>query len=261
MSYSTQFSEHSCAFVVTNEDLRYEMKLMPVNCERVLTVVGSGDHPLFSSLYGAKYVDTFDITINARAMMDVKTAAIMSGIRRSKYVKLLNYFCDKAKTSMLDDIKRKRAFGRLSKILPPETLNNIKSNKWNIDCYATYTFIDCENEFLPTEAEYQKLQEIIKKPYDFIQTDIADLSAKLNDKMYDFIHLSNIFDHVDEECKILEILNSLLPHVNVGGRILSCHFFDVPPVFKEESVSKVLKDWRCFLKKGPDNIVVFERVR
>ena len=266
-NYSTRFSENSPAFVVTNEDLRYEMNLMPVNRERVLTVVGSGDHPLFSSLYGAKYVDTFDITINARAMMDVKTAAIIAGMRRSNYVKLLNYFCDNQKNSMkdvcLDNIKRKFALGRLGKNLSSETLNNIKQNKWNIVCYSTYSSIDQYSAFLPTKSEYQKLQEIINKPYNFIQTDIANLSAKLVGKRYDFIHLSNIFDHVDEEDKILEILNSLLSYVNVGGRILSCHFYKIPSIFEEESVSKILKDWRCFYRftNKSDNVVVFERVR
>lgn len=62
------FSEYSPAYVVTNENLRTIKDFMPQNCNRALTVAWSGDHPLFCSLYGAKYVDTFDVTINAECI-------------------------------------------------------------------------------------------------------------------------------------------------------------------------------------------------
>ena len=70
------FSQYSRAYVITNEDLRYSLQFMPKETNRALTVAASGDHPLFCSLYGAKYVDTFDISYNAKCVMDIKVAAL-----------------------------------------------------------------------------------------------------------------------------------------------------------------------------------------
>ncbi len=136
--------------------------------------------------------------------------------------------------------------------------------------------------YLPTEPEYQKLQEIIKKPYDFIQTDIANLSAKLDGKMYDFMHFSNIFDYVNSnDVDVWQIIYPLMEHVNVGGRILSYSLFGRPTQFSSDSVkdeklvySNILKNWRIRRKQVEavfrtvygrvdvtDKLVVFERVR
>ena len=69
-----------------------------------------------------------------------------------------------------------------------------------------------------TALEYQKLQGIVNKPCNFIMSDIANLGAYLTEE-YDFIHLSNIFDYISKQDRF-DILEPLLNHVNVGGRVV-----------------------------------------
>jgi len=121
---------------------------------------------------------------------------------------------------------------------------------------------DLDEYRLPMRQEYEKLQKIVKEPYNFIHTDIKFLGFKLT-QSYDFIHLSNIFEHM----KITpnqqgEIITSLMEHVNVGGRILFYHLMYVP--WKRPSIPEYLcrthgdNDWR-FIKY--DRISILERCR
>ena len=82
------FSEYSPAYVVTNESLTTSMYWMPKNCNSALTVAASGDHPFWCSLFGIKHVDTFDISYNAKCIMDIKTAAL-GCLDYFQYIKLL----------------------------------------------------------------------------------------------------------------------------------------------------------------------------
>ena len=260
------FDKNSLAYVFTNEDLRTSMAFMPENCKRALVCAASGDHPLFCSLRAAlQYrttitVDTFDITPNAKAAMDIKTAAIMGGMRRSEYLNLLENVCSDGRLKFMD-------LYRVSAKLPPETLKYIIFKEgWLFRDDAVFNEKD---HFFPTKYEYQTLREIIKKPYDFIQTGIADLGAKLDDKMYDFMHLSNIFDYVERGQ--FAILQPLLRHVNVGGRIVLQHFSQCCSLPLEGYLSvktfsdKSCGDWRFSEKidwSGDfDSFIVCERVR
>lgn len=261
------FDKNSHAYIVTNEDLRSAMELMPQNCKRALTAAASGDHPLFCSLHAALHygttitVDTFDITPNARAIMDVKTAAIQC-LNRGEYIKLL------AKLRHSDDILNEPYMNKVSKKLSDEEYKYLYSQKGN-RIFNKGFWIEMGNGcfYLPIDSEYQKLQEITKEPYNFIQTDIANLSSHLTGT-YDFMHLSNILDHVDKS-EHWDILSALSKHVNVGGRIVSYALFKSSQ-FSEDSnkelVSKILKDWRYHVKTVAfwddiNDIFVFERVR
>ena len=70
------FNTYSQAYAVTNENLRKTMRLIPKNAKSALVTAASGDHPLFCSLYGIQNVDTFDISYNAKCIMDIKVAAL-----------------------------------------------------------------------------------------------------------------------------------------------------------------------------------------
>lgn len=266
---STGYSCHGSAYIMTNENLRFAMKFMPQNCERALTVAASGDHPLWCSLYGAKHVDTFDITYNAKCIMDIKTVALgclnrdeyafllQELYRRSTdkqrdlyYCRLRNYDCVRGGRGMFErEIAHK---------LPPEDLKYIRKNrKFNlfgaggIDLYR-----------LPNISEYENLQKIIKEPYKFFHTDIKFLRYELTES-YDFMHLSNIFEHMRIGLNQQEqIIISLMEHVNVGGRILFQNIIDVP--WERPPIPACLcslhgnTDWR-FVQM--DMLSVLERVR
>ena len=117
-------------------------------------------------------------------------------------------------------------------------------------------------EYALNKKEYGKLQRIVKKPYNFILTDITDLSAHLTDK-YDFMHLSNILEYADEISDQFEIISPLLNYINVGGRIVIQHLCDFQwrenPFLCVKGGKDAFKDWSFLQNKG--DVSIFERVR
>ncbi len=208
---SRGFSTYSNAYVITNENLRRSMQYMPKNCENALVVAASGDHPLFCSLFGAKHVDTFDISYNAKCIMDIKVAALQV-LNKTEYWKLL---CDLYRTYDIIEVKN---MGRLLDLLSSVVVDYL----WAMSSEPIFTngcTPACNKDYAPTVAEYNKLRQIVKKPYNFILSDISQLWFKLP-VQYDFIHLSNILDYCQSEEKKEDVILSLIPHVNVGGTIL-----------------------------------------
>ena len=195
------FSLYSRAYVITNEDLRYSMQFMPDECNRALTVVGSGDHPLFCSLYGAKHVDTFDISYNAKCIMDIKVSALWSDFDLFDYEQMLYelFYCR--------DITGLKNIDKISKFLPVEEYNYLCNMK-KISLFHQGANPKQYERFLPNTQEYDKLKATVKEHYHFILSDIKDLDVNLTEH-YDFIHVSNIFDYVPRD-KGFDVLASLL---------------------------------------------------
>ena len=204
------FSTYSNAYVVTNENLRLSMQYMPKECNNALVVAASGDQPLFCSLFGAKHVDAFDISYNAKCIMDIKVAALHV-LTRTEYWNLL---CDLYKTCDIVGVKN---IGKISKYLSPVVFDYLwaMSNEpiFTNGCRPIYN-----KDYALTEDEYNKLSKIVKEPYNFILSDISQLWFKLPRK-YDFIHISNICDYFSQN-KQKDTISSLLSHVNIGGVIL-----------------------------------------
>lgn len=195
---SGKFAQYSAAYTITNEDLRHAYKFMPKNAEDVLTVAASGDHPIFAMLYGAKNVDTFDISYNAKCIMDIKTAALQV-LNRLEYCNLLE---DLWAATDIQNIKN------MDKIIP---LLPIEEQKYMIDMRGLLLFnhgLATRKKQLPTETEFNDMCKIIHKPFNFIWSDITSLHHHLN-KSYDFIHLSNILDSMDEDNRILVLFNMM----------------------------------------------------
>ena len=139
------FETYSPAYVVTNENLRQLPQLMPKKHENVLTVVGSGDHPLWFSLYGAKHVDTFDISYNAKILMDIKVVAL-NCLSRNDYNRLLDDFYE-INRSPFKDIS---SIKNMSKILPklPEVESEYIKKRLQILRYdQNDTFVDITNTY------------------------------------------------------------------------------------------------------------------
>lgn len=253
------FSKYSRAYISTNESLRTSMKLMPNGCERALTVAASGDHPMFCSLYGAKYVDTFDISYNAKCLMDIKTTAIHC-LSRSKYFALLD------KLLLSENIQK---VSNMKKIL--EKLPAVESGYlYSMNGCFVFNHTDGRgvhgvmgDSFQPNDKEYARLKKIVPESYDFIWSGLDELSGKLT-QTYDFMHLSNIFDYIrDPDCQA-KILSDLLQHVNFGGRIVIQHLcvepWDCAPAPMNVRSSKhEAKNWK-FSKINGD-ISMFERIR
>ena len=252
--YYGGFHTYSRAYICTNEDLRNSMKYVPKNCNRALVAAASGDHPLFCSLYGAKDVDTFDISYNAKCIMDIKTAA-MRYLGYSDYLDLLRNLC------YTKDIKNVEDMDVVSE--------NLSQIEYNYLCamqghrlFSHGNWYGEDNDGALKKKEYEKLQKVIKKPYNFILTDIDDLSTHLTGK-YDFMHFSNIFDYADETSDQFDIIFPMLNYVNVGGRIVIQHLCDLPwtknPFLDIDGGKEAFENWTFFKKKG--DVSIFERVR
>lgn len=166
------FDKNSPAYVVSNEDLRLVMNSLKPKAKDVLTVVGSGDQPLFFQLYDAKTIDTFDISINAKQMMDVKVAAI----------KALSY----------DDYY--------------DVLKSIGAGSAEFPVKKTYI----SSYYMPLKSEYEALKTKVDKTYNFINSDIYSLHESLNRK-YDIFYFSNILQYNFDAKKIVKLLNNLRP--------------------------------------------------
>ena len=255
------YSTYSRAYINTNENLHISMQYIPKTCARALVVAGSGDHPLFASLYGAKHVDTFDISYNAKCLMDLKVSAL-NCLNREEYSKFLDELCDK--DNICDVCYIEKIFPKLSHQEYQYLYKLNGYNFFNRGIVADFFGYKKTNGRALTVAEYQKLQGIVKEPYNFVMVDIRDLSSKLDD-FYDFMHLSNVFDYIDKKERF-DVLEPLLEHVNIGGRIVIQHMgrrnenvWKISPIPMKKIFSAVFYNWRFI--KAKNRVSILERVR
>ena len=204
------FSRYSTAYVATNEvNLRNTLKYIPENAQSALTVAASGDHPMFIQLYGIKHIDTFDVSWNAKLIMDIKITAL-SLLKHKDYCNLLI------------NLNRSRTNAMSIKHMP-EIVENLSSFEQQyileMDDYRLFGHGVTERDTLPTRSEYRRMKKLIDKPYNFIWSDIAHLHTQLKGK-YDFIHLSNIMDYVSSyNGDSTRILRRLAKHTRPGSNI------------------------------------------
>lgn len=118
-----EYMKYRPAYVTTNEDLRHTINNlgMVASGKHVLTTTGSGDHPLFYTLAGAAKTDTFDITICAKTIMDIKTTALQQNINQTDYSEYLSRIYKKSPN------QSDPTFQRLLPHLPSDSINLIKN--------------------------------------------------------------------------------------------------------------------------------------
>lgn len=86
----TDFAAYSPAYLVSNESVSEIINCLFPQGKTALSVVGSGDIPLYLSAYGATKVDTFDISINAYLVMRLKMYMLQQDMDKSSYDSVLN---------------------------------------------------------------------------------------------------------------------------------------------------------------------------
>ncbi|MBR1380232.1 MAG: class I SAM-dependent methyltransferase [Alphaproteobacteria bacterium] len=209
------FSRYSRAYNITNEDLHSTLRYARLDGKSMLTVAASGDHPLFGTMYGASHIDTFDVTYNAKCIMDIKSAALDT----------LDYKTYCAMVMDFHNAPDVTAVNGMSKIFPD--LDKIeKQYIYKMRGYGIFGMgVQCAEpeKFLPSESEYEKMRAAPHGPFNFIWSDISDLHTHLTQE-YDFMHLSNIFHYMEpHDCE--SVLDNLMPHVAPGGMIM---FYDLP---------------------------------
>lgn len=247
------FMEYSPAYVATNEDIRGAIKIVNPKDKNVLITTGSGDGPMFYRIYGAKNVDSFDISYCAKAIMDVKVSAL-------RRMDLNQYAC------LLYDLHWAKSFGQFQSVIdgcPIETQDFIRNMN---GCRIFHNGSGIDKESLPNRREYSRMKKNITEEIPFIWSDLNVLSTKLT-KVYDIIYLSNIFQYISDKNDILRILNSLKPHLTVGGHIMvhSTWFFGDVEINNYKWVAQQIKQWgRLYQmenKRGDNQYMFLQRTR
>lgn len=195
------------AYAISNEDQRWVTSRFQ-NAKRILTVAGSGDQAMFYSINGATHVDTYDITLFARVIQDIKTTALKV-LNHQEYCELiesLNFtYCDY------------RTAKHITRVLPHLPRASVEIlNKYGK--YANFNRGGMYPEYLPTQDEYARMQVTITQPFNFIHAPLDKLHEQISGQ-YDIINVSNIFDTVPGR-EQLQIMSNLLPHLSVNGRLL-----------------------------------------
>ena len=204
---------HIPAYTISNENQRWATTALS-GANRVLTVTGSGDQALFYTLAGAKHIDTFDITPNAGVIQNIKYAAIKYMDSPEQYRELL------ISLYSVRDIRQVPGMEKLKTLFTKESCKVIDfCSEHKIYMFRAELNADCYLHNIPTSTEYAKLKEALKKPINFIECDLCDLSGKISGK-YDVINLSNIFDAGFDSSAQAKILMQLAKHLNNGGHIV-----------------------------------------
>ncbi len=248
---------YSHAYVVSNEDLRHTTGLTRDMGRRVLTVAGSGEQPLFYALNGAEKIDTFDVSFCAKAIMDIKTAAIRNGMPYKQYTKLLTGLHKAPSVSQVPGMRE------IMPQMPSDSANFVRG----MDGYAIFgNGLRPENyaSEMISESEYAQLQPQINKPFNFIWSDVANLHAHLLDE-YDVINLSNIFEWSPN--LIVPTLRSLRNYVRPGGYILAQTGCPLSVGRNMNTYIVAQEKFKRWAKMGinkqnrDNNVIILERVR
>lgn len=254
------FSHYSPAYVLTNEDIRWVSGLTKSDANKVLTVAGSGDQPMFYAMNGAKTIDTFDISFCAKAAMDIKSAAVKK-LSRDEYIKMVFDMHNASKTSNVEGIKK------IADDLPANTAYFIKS----MDAYPLFSngvSPEYYEQILPTAEEFEAMKTNISKPFNFIWSDLSSLHKQLI-KEYDVINLSNILEYMTPE-EISKVLVSLRNYVRPNGYIIAQNgnfgiyrnrkaFYNASQKFKRWAKIGLIKKEKD--KANSEMIVVLKRTR
>ena len=254
------FSYYSPAYVLTNEDIRWVSGLTKTRANKVLTVAGSGDQPIFYAMNGAKTVDTFDISFCAKVAMDIKSAAIKK-LTRDEYISMIFDMHNKDKVSDIHQISD------IATDIPQNSAYFIKE----MDEYPIFSNgLSPESyiEILPTEEEFAQMKKAISSPFKFIWTDINSLHSHLLQE-YDVINLSNILEYMTPE-QISKTLVSLRNYVRPQGYIIAqpgswgIHrnrkaFYEASQKFKRWAKIGLLQQNKK--KVNSEMIVVLQRIR
>ncbi len=212
--------EYSPAYIISTENLLESIGLFRGAMDDVLTVAGSGDQALLYAARGAKHVDTFDLSFCAKAIQDIKTAAVQK-MSRYQYVQLLDDLHWDQRHS--HNILGVHGMNDVMKLMPSDTSAFVSNLA---DC-RILSRGECPPskwpQHLPTEDEYMKMYKKVTRPFNFIWTDIADVHMYLT-QSYDVINTSNVFDWVYNQDSVAPMLVRLFEYLKVGGYIQAVSF-------------------------------------
>ena len=215
------FESEDLIYPFTNEELNVLFNMDLTN-KSALLVTSSGDHLLHAVLNGCFDITSFDINIFSKYYSNLKIAMIKK-YDYKKFVKNITDFinaCDK--TSFNLDL----IYNLLNEV--SSTLSNEDNIFWNefFKLYSKSIYRDnvfklgntmsfCS--YYDENAFYQLENKLSNVKINYIDSDISTIDLK-TDKLYDYIHLSNILDYIKDEDTFIEIfvkLYNMLKHNGV----------------------------------------------
>jgi len=207
----SSFAKYSPAYISTNENLPEIIKCLEPKGKTALAIAGSGDMPLYLTAFGAKHVDTFDISFNAQIVMDVKTYMLKNKMYLCDYASVLRELKTKP------DITKSKSWDVISRALTAD------AQKYLYAMRGCMLFTRSPNDmavYIPDAPDFHAMQESVHGRYNFIWSDLFDLSGIIQGQKYDIIYLSNVLQYVSQEQDIINVLNELRPNLNNGGTIV-----------------------------------------
>lgn len=211
------------AYHTTNEPITDWLSLAPVKNPRVLTVAASGDQPLMYAASGASHVDTFDITVNACAVMDFKTSALHTVANINEYQDMVQNLI------LLDELdkmstRQYATFMRVVENMPLRTrslMQKIIQTYCNQNAFSQHK---ARKLRFPTDmAQFEQIRAKSPVLFNFIWADLINVHHYINGE-YDIINVSNIFDHYlwykDSPKSVFDSISGLWPHLRTGGYML-----------------------------------------
>ncbi len=247
---------YSPGYVISNEDIHTITGIIEKPLNNVLTVAASGDQPMFYALRGAKNIDTFDMTACACAIMDIKTTAIHK-LKHEEYAELL----ENLSTSVQPALTVEQATPKIISDMPSRSAEFLSGMR-NCGMFTRGFGPQMYTYNMPTTEEYNKMRKKIKRPFNFIWSDITNLHTHLT-KQYDMINVSNIFEWLYPE-QMHPTLNKLRPHINIGGYIQATIMRKDNRVINTfRHAAKQHGNWATVqtLELHPYNILLLQRVR
>lgn len=245
------------AFLFTTENISGFSKKISFKNKKILTVCSSGDQAFNMALNEANEIDLFDINIFSKYYFRLKEAAIKS-LSYDEFLDFFthkNIFCSnvfsvdtylKLRDNILDDDIRK-FWDYLFCHYPGKVI--YKSKLFFKADNSRKKYIEC-NDYLKNESNYNKLKDILKnKKFNFYNLDLFNDKIP-NNKKYDFIYLSNIFDclyisnALEYIKKIKEIVLDIKNNLTENGRIaVSYLYFYCDDCYTSNNINSLNTYW------------------
>ncbi len=216
----TECDRYRPAYLITNEHLDDFICPADVRGRDVLTVAASGDQPMLFAACGAGRVDTFDMTYSAKVIMDLKVSAL-GHIDRMQYLKMM---VDLRKSQEQNtDIMDIRGVEKIIETMPHDSaeflrrMSNAEIFSEGVKVIAPYRLTRH-----PSLWQYNRMQRVVKEPFNFIWTDISHLTHRVTEK-YDIVNISNILEWIGD-ARVAPTLGRLFGVLRPGGYIQATYF-------------------------------------
>ncbi len=253
-------NKYGPAFLTSNELLRESIpRYGNIAGGDVLTVAASGDQPMMYAALGAKRVDTFDMTFSAKAVMDMKTAA-MGQMDYNEYTQFIrNVAVTQPRHMPPIDLMSVDGMVQVVEKMPADSAEFLRQMR------GCNIFSSGANRLaFPTEDEFTKMKQAVKEPFNFIWADIANLCTQVNQK-YDIINISNILEWVDRGPWCCNILSRLYLCLKPNGYVLASALRPrtglTEGVFRHEWEERIDSAWFGCSYTKHEGLCVLQRTR